>query len=1371
MPIRGTAASRLLVARPKQPAGPPPSAYAQSRRSLPSSASSQWGGKKKASSGGGGGGGGGGGVWVWQPDDDEDDWQPGKKGKKGKKANKWMKSAQGAAKAKNLTKSPKQTKKEIEEKLKKGDVLGALAIGQRAGTAATKLAMPAILEAAAKKLGPAQYAEVLAAGVKCDMELDVVAFTRLCVILTNRVPVPTGMVRLTLNMALPKDGQVVPLIPPDATEEEEKAVFEDGEVMAIPAEAAPLPQAPSKELGPRPEVQDASEVQEARAAMTKVQPTALRGRVKAQNASLGAYFGHFVALLHLETLVELRALKRRLQRPPEKLEQFGWMVQGLQVRNADSRSIGKNSGGALPGKESPGRKRSRVVFALPPGTDTQKLRIRAGDSVLISRKGPLEDLLGEGIVVEAPRAEEEDIPGRPTGLDDRIIITFDGAFDEKTFKEATWRLDSGPNRTAYERQFMALLKMATTKVEKRMPLWDLLSVAPVGGSNVDEWAAKMRAMMDSKQKEALEAADDAGESEQSKASQTASSQTAATKLLCVKAAQEPPLDKAQWAVQQARKRLQQDRGEEELNPSQREAVAAALGRRLTLVQGPPGTGKTTVSVRLLSSWAKCGLRPLLATSDSNIAVDNIAEGVHQLGLKVVRVGRPEKVTSNLEDITLESILRKQQEQSRARNEQAADGKAGGKGGKDSKGGSKASDGNGDKGKIGDSKGDKGKGGSSKGDKGKGGKSDDAQDDAARKQQRVDEFEAKMSILKSADVICTTTIASGSDFLHLLKFKSILIDEVAQATELSAIVPVLLRGSERLVLVGDHCQLPPSVCSLEAETRGLSLSLFGRLAAQGLDPYFLDTQFRMHPMIAHFSAEEFYHGKLKTGVTAVDRPPPVGFRWPQEESGIAFVHVDAWEQRDGESRTNPAEVATVSNLLAEVLTAKELSVLDVGVVTPYAAQVRALRQALRRELPARLQGTDVDLTGGLEGKRAYRALEVASVDAFQGREKELIIFSAVRSNRHGQVGFLADWRRLNVMITRARRGLIIIGNTDTLSGDPTWSRWLTWAKDNGLVVSGGRGGGSRGSASAWHFQRALPPRQPLASNAGGLGAMRSREPTSGMPSERQANLSRPLPRSSGKGSAMMDRHAGAVESDGKSSSQNSWGDRGNRHWEDSSWSNWKNSWDEDTAASDGTFESAGSKKSWNDGDWEDDMAETRAPAEDSFESLLHGASEEGSLEDLWAQDSVGTAASSSSSAHAGGYGKPSWGAGKGRPAQDRQTASATSSQWQQPSGAGSAPRPAVSWPALRPSLVRPATGPAMGRPVIRPAASAPSMQPAVTSATLAGVGRPVVRPSANGGKGPVRPTMTGRPTMALPAPSMPRFAPSMPSGRPGPYSRF
>lgn len=150
----------------------------------------------------------------------------------------------------------------------------------------------------------------------------------------------------------------------------------------------------------------------------------------------------------------------------------------------------------------------------------------------------------------------------------------------------------------------------------------------------------------------------------------------------------------------------------------------------------------------------------------------------------------------------------------------------------------------------------------------------------------------------------------------MNFGAILIDEAAQATELSALVPIVLRGADHLVLVGDHCQLPPSVACFEAQGRGLSLSLFGRLAAQGLNPYFLDTQFRMHPMIAAFSAQEFYHGRLKTGIDWTERLPPSGFAWPRSDTGIAFIHVEGPENNDGQSKSNSSEVERVADVLVE-----------------------------------------------------------------------------------------------------------------------------------------------------------------------------------------------------------------------------------------------------------------------------------------------------------------------------------------------------------------------------------------------------------------------------------------------------------------------
>ena len=197
------------------------------------------------------------------------------------------------------------------------------------------------------------------------------------------------------------------------------------------------------------------------------------------------------------------------------------------------------------------------------------------------------------------------------------------------------------------------------------------------------------------------------------------------------------------------------------------------------------------------------------------------------------------------------------------------------------------------------------------------------------------------------------ISAGGDFLARLgAFKAILVDEVAQSTESAALVPIVTRGCERVVLAGDHCQLPPSVQSAEAEARGLSLSLFGRLIAQGVRaplaarprprphpqptptptpspttdpnphqvrPFFLDLQFRAHPKLAEFPADMIYGGRLRSGVTAQARPAPRGFAWPRLAVPLAFVETGGYrdgcaESAESESKSNAGEAARVIELL-------------------------------------------------------------------------------------------------------------------------------------------------------------------------------------------------------------------------------------------------------------------------------------------------------------------------------------------------------------------------------------------------------------------------------------------------------------------------
>jgi superfamily I DNA and/or RNA helicase len=184
-----------------------------------------------------------------------------------------------------------------------------------------------------------------------------------------------------------------------------------------------------------------------------------------------------------------------------------------------------------------------------------------------------------------------------------------------------------------------------------------------------------------------------------------------------------------------------------------------------------------------------------------------------------------------------------------------------------------------------------------------------------------------------------------------------------------------------------------------------------MVACGVPPFMLDTQYRMHPGISMFPSDLFYGGKLNDGVSPPERRPLPGFPWPREEFPVAFIPVtEGSEIDDGASKANEAEASAVVDAVVALLGGGQCKISDIAVVTPYAAQVRLIRRGLREVLP-----------------RGPPFVEVSSTDGFQGREKEAVVFSAVRSNTYGSVGFVSDWRRINVSFTRARRGLIVVGN--------------------------------------------------------------------------------------------------------------------------------------------------------------------------------------------------------------------------------------------------------------------------------------------------------------------------------------------------------
>lgn len=417
----------------------------------------------------------------------------------------------------------------------------------------------------------------------------------------------------------------------------------------------------------------------------------------------------------------------------------------------------------------------------------------------------------------------------------------------------------------------------------------------------------------------------------------------------------------------------------DLNASQKRAALKALRRRVALVQGPPGTGKTRVAAAIVAaavrlrdkemskverSVARLNKKRALVCAASNVAADNVLESLLDLGVAAVRVGHPATVRE--------------------------------------------------------------------------GKCRSATLDA-----RVSDTVTAADVLRDADVVVASCVGAGADaiapFLTTLKKRSsskpssddeaplrfglVVIDEAAQATEPACLVPVATAlGASQLVLVGDHMQLPPTVLSKDAQDGGLGTSLFARLRNAGLDAALLRCQYRMHPTLASFSSERFYDSRVETcPKVAKDRRAigaPAGFSWPQPARPLAFVPVFGEERHSDNSFVNDAQVAALVAVVGKLLLAGA-DPADLAVVTPYAAQARALADTLPD------------------------AIDVNTVDAFQGREKDVVLVSTVRSNPRHVVGFLADYRRLNVALTRARRALICFGDPATLRADPHWSAFCDY----------------------------------------------------------------------------------------------------------------------------------------------------------------------------------------------------------------------------------------------------------------------------------------------------------------------------------------
>eukprot|EP00331_Platyophrya_macrostoma_P020281 CAMPEP_0176468904 /NCGR_PEP_ID=MMETSP0127-20121128/39421_1 /TAXON_ID=938130 /ORGANISM="Platyophrya macrostoma, Strain WH" /LENGTH=1177 /DNA_ID=CAMNT_0017862663 /DNA_START=106 /DNA_END=3639 /DNA_ORIENTATION=+ len=434
-----------------------------------------------------------------------------------------------------------------------------------------------------------------------------------------------------------------------------------------------------------------------------------------------------------------------------------------------------------------------------------------------------------------------------------------------------------------------------------------------------------------------------------------------------------------------------------LNSSQSAAIRAALTRPLSLIQGPPGTGKTTTSATLVYHMCDIHNSQVLVCSPSNVAVDQLASRIEATGLTVVRLyaRSRETISSTADHLALHNQVRQFAASSPEYSEL-----------------NKLFRLKTEMGVLSDK-------------------------DQRRFVQLVREVES--NLLMNADVVCCTCSGAGDQRLSKFSFRYVLIDESTQATEPEVLIPIVM-GAKQIVLVGDHCQMGPVIVCKPAEEAGYGRSLFERLLQLGHRPFRLEIQYRMHPALSEFSSNSFYEGTLQNGVTAKDRDASALFPWPNPSKPLFFYNTIHPEEISGSgtSYLNRTEAA-LAEKMATLLLRNGVLPDQIGIITPYVGQRNYLVQYLARQGPL--------------GPEVYRRLEVASVDSFQGREKEFIILTCVRSNDQQGIGFLADWRRLNVALTRARRGVMIIGNARVLSKHPLWHSLLTHFKEQGLIVEG------------------------------------------------------------------------------------------------------------------------------------------------------------------------------------------------------------------------------------------------------------------------------------------------------------------------------
>ncbi len=450
-----------------------------------------------------------------------------------------------------------------------------------------------------------------------------------------------------------------------------------------------------------------------------------------------------------------------------------------------------------------------------------------------------------------------------------------------------------------------------------------------------------------------------------------------------------------------------------LNAAQQQAVDKIIqANELAIVHGPPGTGKTTTLVQAIKTLIKQNAQKILVIAPSNTAVDLLSEKLSEEGLNVLRVGNPAKVSERLMALTLDSKMQEHSgiKEIKRLKKQASEFKEMAHKYKRSFG-------------------------------------------KAEREQRKALFDEAYKIMKEvgnveqyiiddvvgrAQVIAATPVGANHYTVRNLEYHTVVIDEAGQALEPACWIPIL--KAQKVILAGDHCQLPPTIKSEAAAKGGLSLTLLEKCIALHPEAVaLLNIQYRMNELIMGYSSKVFYNNLLSA------HPSVAGHTLSETDGALAFVDTAGCgfdEKTENVSISNPEEAALLLKHLTQLVDrlasgGKTTDFPTIAVISPYREQIIAMKELMLHS-PTLMAYKD--------------KIAINTIDSFQGQERDVVYISMTRSNANNTIGFLSDIRRMNVAMTRARKKLVVVGDSATLSRLPFYANFIAYAEENGAYAS-------------------------------------------------------------------------------------------------------------------------------------------------------------------------------------------------------------------------------------------------------------------------------------------------------------------------------